>query len=480
MEENQDLDIKPRECYELCHLFLLTENDLNYTLISEVLETYLFIKRNIRDNNSWFLIEEKLEYLYLILPSDELYNVTALIDYLYEEYSGLSEDALFLIFKKIIWYLKEIRISEFKYYIHYNDDQLIDLSPDQISVYEEKERVRYTEFYQINQKYDELLKPSYYGKVLQECRNKIIECLSDNRTLKTREQIERAISNKNILHEIITPDIALDYKGLYFYTNYLRFDESEISILQSKIKESLEQYGMAHIDEIYEALRAIMPDQLDDNYIYTSYALFSVLSYLFKKEFIFDRPYVLDKKSKIKTKDNIIYAFLNKRVKTEISQLGSFMSEKKVFVPSFLNMIDSLNDIVCFENRTTLIKWDSFIFESDFIKKIEKLIYEEIYSQSFKPIVDLECTFWFPDIDLDWDEWFIYSVLKKYSKILYVKPSNSHFKYATPVVSIHPNFDTYGLSHVYEFVKGHRIKKNLSTNLDDIEIENVDELLKEI
>lgn len=481
MAEDVYLNINISVYDQVRRLFSLSEDDLHFSVIPEVLETYLYLKyiKN-KEEYSLFSIIDKLESLYLILPIDEMYNVTPLMDLLYKEFDSLSDDELFIIFKEIIWYLKEIKRYELNYYKHYNDYQIIDLSPNQIEFYVEKERLKYIDFNELNKKWDEEIIQVSQEDILRKCKNRLIDCLSDSRTLKTREQIENYVGHKNILYKIIKPDIALDYKGLYFYSDYLDFTKSEISTIHEVVQNSLKEDGVTHVDEIYENLRSIMSDQLDHNYIYTSYALFSVLSYLFDANYIFDRPYLINKEIDIKEKENIISVYLYQNIRTDITKLSSYIAEKKVNVPSFLNLVDSLNNLVCFENKNVLIRWDGFEINRKDIHEIEKLIYDEIYSKSFKPIVDLECTYWFPNIDLDWDEWFIYSILKKYSTILFVQPSHSQFKYATPVVSIYPDLSMNELSNINELVKGHTITKNSCMDLDDIEIENIDELLEEI
>lgn len=481
MVESTSLKININSFEKVCRIFSLTEDDLHFSVIPEILETYLYLKQiKNKGEYSLFSICDKLEYLYLILPINEMYNVIPLMHLIYEEFDNLSDDELFLIFKKLIWYLKEIKRCEMHYYGYQDYYQDIDFSPSQIEIYLENERLKYSHFYEINNKLDAEFSSENFEDILQKCRNKLIECLSDSRTLKTREQIEQYVGHKNILYKIIKPDIALDYKGLYLYTDYIDFSESEISIIRDVINNILINDEVSHIDDIYKKLRLIIPTQLDHNYIYTPYALFSVLSYIFEVDFIFDRPYLLSKESIIKVKEDIIPTFLIRNIRTEITKLNSYITEKKINVPSFLNMIDSLNNLVCFENKNILIKWSNIKINHKIIDEIEKLIYDEIYSEPFKAIVDLDCSYWFPKIDLDWDEWFIYSLLKKYSSILFVKPSHSQFKYATPIVSINPDFNINEQSYINELVKGHTITKNLFMDLDDIEIENIDELLKEI
>ena len=64
---------------------------------------------------------------------------------------------------------------------------------------------------------------------------------------------------------------------------------------------------------------------------------------------------------------------------------------------------------------------------------MEKAIEQEIKEST--PISLLQCTSNFPSINVKWNAWLIYSVLKKWSTKLYVFPSSGQFKKSYPMVS---------------------------------------------
>ena len=71
------------------------------------------------------------------------------------------------------------------------------------------------------------------------------------------------------------------------------------------------------------------------------------------------------------------------------------------------------------------------------VHSIEKLIRQELNKgKDVIALRELECINRFPRISLPWDEWLIYSSLKKWGTELYLYTTSPRFSLALPIVSV--------------------------------------------
>jgi hypothetical protein len=67
---------------------------------------------------------------------------------------------------------------------------------------------------------------------------------------------------------------------------------------------------------------------------------------------------------------------------------------------------------------------------------IERAIQNELITKKCCAIRDLSCVPSFPDIELEWNEWLIFSVVSKWIVDLDVDTTSNQFKHSIPVVSL--------------------------------------------
>ena len=110
--------------------------------------------------------------------------------------------------------------------------------------------------------------------------------------------------------------------------------------------------------------------------------------------------------------------------------------EKYIKVNSILDLIVSLNDKVILKDRETLIPIESTGIDNQAATQVCNLIREELNSTPCLAIRDLSCIPYFPRINIPWDEWLIYSVIRKWAEGICVHTTSSHFRRSIPVVAL--------------------------------------------
>lgn len=78
------------------------------------------------------------------------------------------------------------------------------------------------------------------------------------------------------------------------------------------------------------------------------------------------------------------------------------------------------------------------------------LIKYELEVDNCKAVRDLLCIIDFPKIAIPWDEWLIYSVVKKYGRSIEALTSSSQFKKSVPIVALQGKYQQSTIDKIAE------------------------------
>ena len=101
---------------------------------------------------------------------------------------------------------------------------------------------------------------------------------------------------------------------------------------------------------------------------------------------------------------------------------------------SKLDFINSFSETHVFKNKDELIRISETDITEEDIPPIEEMILAELGGHN-KLIGELECVHRFRKLNIPWNEWFLYSILRKWSTKLEVGNTASQLRYAAPVVA---------------------------------------------
>lgn len=115
-----------------------------------------------------------------------------------------------------------------------------------------------------------------------------------------------------------------------------------------------------------------------------------------------------------------------------IGEITSYARANKLSF-SLLYYLNSFNDTHFLIDGFTLADINYIGINKEIAKIVEAAILDEITETV--PIADLNCISSFPEINVPWNAWLIYSTLKRWSNKIDVAASNSHFRNAFPLVA---------------------------------------------
>lgn len=237
-----------------------------------------------------------------------------------------------------------------------------------------------------------------------------------------------------IVFTLATSDKSiLNLFGEYIHVSHLKLSEGDVQYLHGLLKKQLEMREVCNCRDIYEYVNNDNPTLLKNNHIKYAFCMYSLLEYLFGENYNFSRPFV----AKLDVKIDRIYDVLTEMIRgteeIEVSEISSFAREYHFQIASILDFIDSCNDTHLLISKEKVMRIERTGITREIAIQIENLIYNEI--QDTQPIVQLKCLLNLPKVNVQWNEWLIYSVLKKWSDKLEVSPSFHQFRHSTPLVA---------------------------------------------
>ena len=307
----------------------------------------------------------------------------------------------------------------------------------------------------------------------------LVEYMHSSKSLVSKHDLYNLVHDDEIINYFISSPLVLNYKNNYLSPKNLKYNDFEKITINRIINEALSKERVISVDEIYPEISIKLNDFVSRNKIYNSYSLYSVLKYIFEDYYEFSRPIIAYRNVTLKNKNKFLINLLEENARTDIATFYKYMRKLSV-KDSLIEMVNKLSNYVVFENIGSLIRIkDIGMSDNQFNVLEENLIYELQQSEdSVVAITQLESTYDFILPDVNWDEWFIYSIIRKWSDKLYVGVTSNNYKSAVPVISLSDEFDDDALRFIGQYYQDEKVNKRKIINIDEIELDS--EIIEEI
>lgn len=266
--------------------------------------------------------------------------------------------------------------------------------------------------------------------------------------------ISLAVSDRDILNLF----------GVYIHSSKLNISSKEKEYLHKKTEEALEKESICHCKEVYGNVVADYPELLINNYVNYAFSMYSLLEYLFGDEYSFSRPFIARKGVEISRANTIIHEMVSEADSLEIDMIKSFAKEHHIVIYSILDLIDTCNDTHLLVNDLELRRIEDIGITPEKALAIDEILNEEVCETM--PIAQINSINLFPEIKCEWNEWLIYSIIKKWSKKFEVATNSKYFKLSAPLISPIGKMDT---SDFDDMSKDEIGKIAVADDLDDID-----------
>lgn len=251
----------------------------------------------------------------------------------------------------------------------------------------------------------------------------------------TKEEIQRAFPGVTeiVINFSVSDHNIINLFGLYIHSCRLKLSDRDIKYIRDVVDQNLIKNGVCHCKDIYEHINKEYPVLLTNNFISYPFSLYSLLEYLFGDYYNFSRPYIARKNATIERVNDLLHDMIRESEKISISDIMAFAREHHFGIANILEFIDSCNETHLLMNDMELASIDYIGVTAEIAAILEKRISEEI--DRTVPIHQLQSVSTLPEINVEWNTWLIYSVIKKWGVLLEVAASNNQFRHSYPLVA---------------------------------------------
>ncbi len=271
----------------------------------------------------------------------------------------------------------------------------------------------------------------------------------------------------------VSDESIINLFGSYIHAKKIDIAKSDIDYLHSILKKAFKTKNTIHCKNIFYYIEKDNPVVLSNNYMFQPFCCYSVLEYLFKDEFTFDRPYIARLGVEVERSSDVIAKYVLESDVLEISDLLAKAREMNYFIQNSLEFIDTCNDTHLMLDKDHIAKITYIGISECDAEEIEmKIDHENI--RGTVAMSELKCLQNLPKINTPWSEWLIYSIINKWSKKYEVAASSNQLRFAVPLIArageMDTSIDVDNNDKLY-FIDD---LDNIEALIEDIEIEDIE------
>lgn len=234
----------------------------------------------------------------------------------------------------------------------------------------------------------------------------------------------------------VSRDEILNYRGLYIAAKYIDVSSTELREISGFLKQLLIGNTISHIDDVYDAFCDNFRDVAKKAFIQSSYQLFTFIEHYLGEDFSLSRPFIANAGVTIATPQERLLKRIQNMSTISVADFVSCAKEMSIKVNSILELIVSLNDHFLLQDRNSLVAINTTGITTEIADKVIQLIKSELLERKCVAIRDLQCIVHFPPISIPWDEWLIYSVVRKWGQNICTHTTSNQFRQSVPVVAL--------------------------------------------
>lgn len=260
---------------------------------------------------------------------------------------------------------------------------------------------------------------------------------------------------------------VLNYFGCYIHVDNVKLYDEDYTYVKEIADKLLSKSDVLHSKDFFGYINADNSEFIERTGAIYPYRLFSLLEYMLADEYQFARPYIAKTDAVIDRPMERFADLLDQQDVTEIEELLNLASECRFQMIALLDFLNMFSENHLILDKTHLIKISATRIDEIVFRKVEALILNEIRETTV--ISQLKCRILFPQVNIDWSEWIIYSAIRKWSDRLEVGVTTRVFKDAVALVA------PVGLLNPDEFSSVLATTKYQADNLD-----NIDDLISDM
>ena len=252
--------------------------------------------------------------------------------------------------------------------------------------------------------------------------------------------------------------------------NKIKISQEETVYLKNKINEVVYDGLTHHIKELYDTVKQERPEIFMRNAVHYPHSAFSLLEYLFRDDFQFERPFFAKNSVEINRSAERLEAFIAGKETVDVLEVRQLADEMRYVITSMIEYINSYNDTHLWVNKDKIMKIDAIGITEEIVHNVEEKIIKCV--DDTVPIRNIMYSYNLPQINVPWTDWLVYAALNKWGTKTDVALSNAQLRYAVPLIAAE------GKMNITQYDKIQFEESSSGLKIDDLD--NLDDLIGDL
>ena len=291
-------------------------------------------------------------------------------------------------------------------------------------------------------------------------RERIINFIKDNYEVSF-EDIKEEFGGipDSVIYNAIHDEKILNLKQVFGHVDNFNFQDEDIKLINNYLNIFCQDGKIHSSYELMMLLDMKEKDFIEKYNIDSQFKLFSIVEYLCKDNFHFQRPYFAKKGIAIPSRIDRVTEFLREHNEIKISDLFDYVYKNQLTIPSITDYINDLKDEYVFKDKDTIIAIEKSNLTVYNTQIAEQVLLQAMGTDDF--IVSSKFNSYnFLPTEVKWTDWLLYSAINKFGKKLKVITSFSQMRRANPIF-IKADIQVNNVDELKKYLKE-------TTQLDDI------------
>jgi len=221
--------------------------------------------------------------------------------------------------------------------------------------------------------------------------------------------------------------------SVYMSKAFIANQGENVEALKGVLSEMAADGEIHSSEDLMSILSLMHPEIIEGFEIESKYTLFSIIEALFSDDFSLSRPFFALKGVVIGKQEERMRDFLEQKDEVDIDEFMEFVRDNSFIVYSILNQLNAFNDEFLLKDGNTIIRIESTGLNKYKAEYLEEYIDELIQNKEVLVLKNINYSF-LPKINVPWNDWLVYSVIKKWSNKYKAMISSSQFRHSIPII----------------------------------------------
>ena len=253
-----------------------------------------------------------------------------------------------------------------------------------------------------------------------------LESFVKNKGKVTKEEIQ---SNIDGITDIMLNSSTFNTGIVSMIDYYIHIDNLDITeydkiIIKKILDEILLENKPINSKHIYEITKNKLTDFYNRIEITDYKQMFNVYRAMFKNEYSFRAPFIANRGVLILNTTEQIVEEIQQQGEINLNELREIRKRVGKNIGNLVEFIDELNNIIIFKNKNELITIEK-AYSHDNFDNIDNVLKDFIEDNQYQALEKFNLYSKLPQLNIEWNEWVLYSIINKYSRNYYARMSSN-------------------------------------------------------